>query len=53
MHKTFAVFQQTPAGTAPPLIVIRAYSLEQARVIAAAMIAGKVIVLAVSPEARR
>jgi hypothetical protein len=42
----FTVFQPTPGQQPQPLFVIHAYSLEAARVIAAAMIAGEIVVVA-------
>jgi hypothetical protein len=46
--KPFTVFQRIPGETPKPLFVIHAYSLEQARALVAAKVAGAVIVVAVS-----
>jgi hypothetical protein len=47
--KPFTVFQPLPGQTFPkPLFVIYAYSIEQARALVAAKVAGAVIVVAVS-----
>ncbi|MGL3109401.1 hypothetical protein [Bradyrhizobium sp. BR 1432] len=47
--KPFTVFQPTPGQTAKPLFVIHAYSIEQARALVAAKVAGETIVVA-SPD---
>jgi hypothetical protein len=47
----FTIYQSTPGQTFPtPLFTVHAYSLEQAREIAAAKVAGETIVLPVSPD---
>jgi hypothetical protein len=47
--KPFTVFQPVPGANSPkPLFVIYAYSIEQARAIVAAKVAGEVIVLPVT-----
>ena len=47
--KPFTVFQPIPGQTFPkPLFTIHAYSLEQARALAAAKVAGETIVVPVS-----
>jgi hypothetical protein len=50
--KPFTVFQPIPGQDFPkPLFIVRAYSLAQARVIAAAKVAGETIVVGpVSPD---
>jgi len=52
--KPFTVFQQTPGRSDPqPLFVIHAYSIEQARALVAAKIAGETIVVEGSRGASR
>jgi hypothetical protein len=52
--KPFAVFQTTPGqDDAKPLFTVYAYSLEQARALVAAKVAGETIVLAVSKSGAR
>ena len=46
--KPYTVYQPVPGQNPKPLFVIHAYSLAQARAIVAAMVAGEVIVVAVS-----
>ncbi|WP_156446780.1 hypothetical protein [Bradyrhizobium yuanmingense] len=46
--KPFAILR--PGQNPTPLFVIHAYSIEAARAVAAAMIAGEAIVLPVSPD---
>jgi hypothetical protein len=53
LPQPFAVYQTIPGQSAKPLFTIRAYSLEQARAIAAAMIAGDTIVLPAAPAGAR
>ncbi|MGY8633822.1 hypothetical protein RAD15_15200 [Bradyrhizobium sp. 14AA] len=49
--KPFTVFQTIPGQPFPkPLFVVHTYSLEAARAVAAAMIAGETIVVAVSRD---
>lgn len=49
--KPFTVFQPIPGQNPRPLFVIHAYSLEQARALVAAMVAGEAIVVGpVSPD---
>jgi|GEM_PF-4294030 hypothetical protein len=48
--KPFTVYQPIPGQSAKPLFVIHAYSLEQARALVAATIAGETIII--SPVAR-
>jgi hypothetical protein len=43
--KPFTVFQPNPGQTAKPLFVIHAYSLEQARALVAAKVAGETIIV--------
>jgi len=44
----FTVYQPVPGQNAKPLFTVHAYSIEQARAIVAAKVAGEVIVIAVS-----
>ncbi len=46
--KPFVVYQPVPGQNAKPLFTVHAYSIEQARAIVAAKVAGEVIVIAVS-----
>ena len=46
--KPFIVYQPVPGQNAKPLFTIHAYSIEQARAIVAAKVAGEIIVIAVS-----
>jgi hypothetical protein len=46
--KPFAVYQPTPGQNPKPLFVLHARSLEQAKVLVAAMIVGEVIVVPVT-----
>jgi hypothetical protein len=48
--KPFTVFQPTPGQNPKPLFVIHAYSLEVARALVAATVAGETIVVAVSRD---
>ena len=48
--KPFTVFQPIPGQNAKPIFTVRAYSLEQARALVAAKIAGETIVVPVSPD---
>ena len=54
--KPFVVFQPIPGKNPKPLFTIHAYSIEQARALVAAKIAGKIIVVgnsaAVAPRSR-
>ena len=43
--KPFTVFQPIPGQSPKPLFIVHAYSIEQARAIVAAKVAGKVIVV--------
>ncbi|WP_165405156.1 hypothetical protein [Bradyrhizobium genosp. SA-3] len=43
--KPFTVFQQTPGQNPKPLFVIHAYSIEQARALVAAKVAGETTVV--------
>jgi hypothetical protein len=46
--KPFTVFQQEPGQSPKPLFTVYAYSLEQARALVAAKVAGETIVVAVT-----
>ena len=46
--KPFTVFQPIPGHSPKPLFIVHAYSLEQARALVAAKVAGETIVLPVS-----
>jgi hypothetical protein len=46
--KPFTVLQPIPGQTAKPLFTVYAYSLEQARALVAAKVAGETIVVPVS-----
>ena len=46
--KPFTVFQPVPGQNPKPLFTVHAYSLEQARALVAAKVAGETIVVAVS-----
>jgi hypothetical protein len=48
----FTVYQSTPGQNARPIFVIHAYSIEVARAIVAAKVAGKVIVVALDGASR-
>ena len=48
--KPFAVFQPVPSQGPKPLFVIHAYSLEQARTLVAAKVAGETIVFPVTRD---
>jgi hypothetical protein len=51
-RKPFTVFQQQPGQNPQPLFTAYAYSLEQARALIAAKVAGEVIVVALDGAAR-
>jgi hypothetical protein len=51
--KPFTVFQPIPSQNPKPLFTVYAYSLEQARALASAKVAGEVIVVAQASGARR
>jgi hypothetical protein len=46
--KPFTVFQPIPGQNAKPIFTVHAYSIEQARAIVAAKVAGETIVIAVT-----
>ncbi len=46
--KPFTVFQPVPGQNPKPLFIVHAYSLDQARALVAAKVAGEVIVVAVT-----
>ena len=48
--KPFTVFQPTPGQTPKPLFVIHAYSLEQARALVAAKVAGETVVIPIARD---
>jgi hypothetical protein len=50
--KPFTVLQPIPGQTPKPLFIVHAYSLEQARALVAAKIAGKTIVVALDGARR-
>jgi hypothetical protein len=46
--KPFTVFQPIPGQNPKPLFIVHAYSIEQARALVAAKVAGETIVVAVT-----
>jgi len=48
--KPFTVYQPVPGQNPKPLFVIHAYSIEQARAVVAAKVAGETIVVAAAPR---
>ena len=48
--KPFTVYQPVPGQNPRPLFTVHAYSLEQAKALVAAKVAGKVIVVAVTRD---
>jgi hypothetical protein len=50
--KPFAVLQTSPGQSPKPLWTVHAYSIEQARQIAAAKVAGRIIVVPVKGAGR-
>ncbi|MGY4513333.1 hypothetical protein [Bradyrhizobium sp. USDA 3650] len=48
--KPFTVLQPIPGQSPKPLFIVHAYSLEQARALAASKIAGETIVVAVTQD---
>jgi hypothetical protein len=51
--KPFAVFQPIPGENAKPLFVVHAYSIEQARALVAAKVAGETVVVGPDSGASR
>ncbi|MBR0870049.1 hypothetical protein JQ633_06750 [Bradyrhizobium tropiciagri] len=51
--KPFTVYQPVPGQTAKPLFTVHAYTIEQARAVAAAKVAGETIVVAAPEGATR
>jgi len=46
--KPYTVYQQEPGQNAKPIFTVYAYSLEQARALVAAKVAGETIIVAVT-----
>ncbi len=51
--KPFTVFQPVPGQNGKPLFIVHAYSIEQARALVAAKVAGETIVVAAASSPRR